>query len=284
MSTEQKPSPVTAPTGEPTALASGLAGGWDKFKQGKVISFPVMALILILVTAVGVGLWIRAERAKAEAAKWTELDGLSTVAALEEFAKKNPDTIQAKIANLEIARIHLGPDGIDKMLARDSDNRANPDEARMAREARAAGVANVEKAREEFAKLVDQFALKDDPAIHVECLFACAKAEAVLVGIPKDGQPDQLRDPTKIVEATARRGDPARAIEWLDRVTAAAPDTDWGKSAKSLADVLRNQNFREQVQTLQANLFDTSPALPNFRPDKKDGFPDAPPLPGLPGQ
>jgi hypothetical protein len=257
MSTEQQPSPATAPKSEPNALASGLTSGWDQFKQGKLISYPLMALILIVVTVIGVGWWILAERRKAESARWVELKSLTTVADLEEYAKKYPNTIQAKIANLEIARIHIGPEGIERMAVREQDvpTASAEESARKARELRATAVANVEKARDEFARLVDAF--QDYPAMRLECMFACAKAEAVLIGVPKEGQVEQFR------------GDPAKAIELLDRVSQTAPDTDWGKDAKKLADALRNQNTKEQVQTLQTSMFDVSPTLPKFPSDPK---------------
>jgi hypothetical protein len=253
MSTEQKPPATnvphpthspTEPKAEPNALARALTGGWEKFKQGKLLSYPMMALILLIVTGIGLTWWIVRERRGAESARWTKFDGLSSISSLEEFVKENPDTKQAKLANLEIARAQLGQEGIEKLNALDPLARKN-------------AVANVEKAREAFAKLVDEF--KDDPVIKVECMLACAKAEAVLVGMPKEGQLEQ------------RRGDPAKAIEWLDKVAEAAPETDWGKDAKKLADTLRNQNTQQQVVTLQAMVYDISPALPK-----------GPSIPGLP--
>lgn len=271
MSTEQQPTAATAPApaapapaaphatnptepkAEPNALAQALTGGWEKFKQGQLISYPLMALVLLLVTGVGVTWWIVREKRAADSAKWVELDATTGTAALEEFAKKYPDTRQARIANLEIARAQLGPDGIDKLTA------ANP-------EARKGAVASVEKAREAFTKLVDEF--KDDPVLKVECMLALAKAEAVLVGMPKEGQLEQFR------------GDPKKAIEWLDKVAEAAPDTDWGKDAKKLSDSLKNQNTEQQVRTLQTMVYDVSPALPGFGGPLPPGFPG---LGGPPG-
>jgi hypothetical protein len=253
MSTEQQPQPpATEPKSEPTVLALGLATGWDKFKQGQLVSYPVMALVLVLVTALGVGWWIMSERRKAESVKWSELDALSaggppTVAALEEYVKKYPNTPQAKVATLEIARLHLGLEGIEKMSIRETDLPMEGG-SESARKIRAAAVSNVEKAREEFAKLADDF--KTDLAIRVECLFAGAKAEAVLVGVPKEGQVEQFR------------GDPAKAVELLDKVAEAAPETPWGKDAKKLADALRNQNTKDQVITLQSMMFRLTPSLP----------------------
>ncbi|MBN9120066.1 MAG: hypothetical protein J0I06_13030 [Planctomycetes bacterium] len=254
---------ATEPKADPNALARALTDGWDKFKQGKLVSYPMMAILLLVVTAVGLTWWIVHSRRAEQSARWTELDGLSTPAALEEYAKKYPDTVQAKLANLEIARTLLGPEGIERLTATDAN-------------ARKTAVANVEKARESFTKLVDDF--KDDPVIRVECMLACAKAEAVLVGMPKEGQVIDPLNP-KAIES---RGDPKKAVEWLDKVAEAAPDTDWGKDAKKLADTLRNQNTEQQVLTLQGSVYNLSPSLPGFPFDPKmpkdaaHGFPIPP--------
>lgn len=245
MSTEQKPAPTEPkhePKVEPNALTTGLATGWERFTQGKLISYPMMALLLVLVAGIGVTIWIVRERRSAESAKWVELDGLTTTAALDEFIKKYPNTKQAKLAELEVARTQLGNEGIDRLTVPDAT-------------VRKAATESVEKARDAFAKLVDDF--KDDPVLKVECMLACAKAEAVLVGMPKEGQ---------LVEF---RGNPAKAIEWLDKVAEAAPDTDWGKDAKKFADTLRNLNTQQQVVALHASVYDLTPTLPKFPFDPK---------------
>src|SRR5215211_145615 len=127
MSTEQQQPPAsnahhpthaaTEPKPEPNALARALTGGWEKFKQGKLLSYPMMALILLIVTAIGLTWWIVSARRAEQSARWTELDGLSAVDGLKTYAEKYPDTTQAKIANLEIARTRLGPDGIKRLTA-----------------------------------------------------------------------------------------------------------------------------------------------------------------------
>jgi hypothetical protein len=221
-----------------------------------------MALILFLVAAVGVTWWIIREKRIAESARWVAWDRSVTAAQLEEFEKANPNTIQAKLAKLEIARLHLGQEGIERMSA-EAQIPGDPESERRAREAREAGVLSVEKARQEFEQLADEF--KDDPVIRVECLWSRAKAEAVLVGIPKAGQAERP-SVAPVGPALERRGDPAKAVEWLDKVSEAAPDTPIGKDAKKLADTLRNQNTAQQVATLQASVFRLSPALPEFEP------------------
>src|SRR3954471_484550 len=195
MSTEQKPPatnvhhPTHAPTepkAEPNALARALTGGWEKFKQGKLLSYPMMALLLLIVTGLGLTWWLVHARRVEQSARWTELDAISATGELQKYAEKYPNTTQAKLANLEMARAQLGPDGIDRLTSGDA-------------AARKTAVENVEKARDAFTKLVDEF--KDDPVLKVECMLACAKAEAVLVGMPKEGQLEQFRgDPKKAVE------------------------------------------------------------------------------------
>ncbi len=256
MSTEQKPPetelPKTEPKAEPSLLATKLATGWEQFKQGKLLSYQLMALILVIVAGIGTWVYIARGNRKAESALWTELDALQSASSLEEFAKKNPNTVQGRIATLDAARLRLGREGIDLFTAQNADVRKK-------------AVESVELAREAFTKLADEY--KDDPLIRPECLLACAKAEAVLIGMTKEG-------------STESRGDPKKAIEWLDKVAAAAPDTDWGKDSKKLADTLRNQNTQDQVRTLQTSVYIiTAPRIPGLDPkdprmprDKDHGF------------
>ncbi len=258
MSTEQKPPatelPKTEPKAEPNALATTLSSGWDQFKQGKLLSYPMMALLLIIAGVIGGGWYYVHSNRKVESAKWTELDSLSTTSAMEEYTKKNPNTLQGRFATLDVARTQLGPEGIDRFAA--------PDAA-----VRKTAVENVEKARDAFIKLADEF--KDDLLLKTMCFLGCAKAESALVGMLKDGSLDQYR------------GDPGKAIEWLDKVAQTAPETDWGKDSKSLADTLRNQNTQQQVVTLQRSAYlIPTPTIPKF--DPKMPF-DPHGLPSFPG-
>ncbi len=256
MSTEQQPPttelPKTEPKAEPNALATTLTGGWEQFKQGQLISYKLMALILLVVAGIGTWVYISRSNQKTDSARWTEWDSLASVSSAEEFAKKNPNTSQARLAMLDVARTQLGPDGIDRFAAPDP-------------KVRKTAVENVEKARESFTKLVDEF--KDDPLLRMMCLLGCAKAESALVGMLKDDTLDQYL------------GDPKKAIEWLDKVAETAPDTDWGKDSKKLADTLRNQNTQQQVRDLQRSVYlIPTPSFPGFDPkmpkDAAHGFPD----------
>ena len=251
--TAPNPAPPPAPPAEPNALATALSSGWEQFTKGELISYRLMALILVVVAAVGTTIYITRSNFKVASALWADFDSLNgstSVSSLKEFAGKNPDTVPGRLAELELARALLGPDGIERFNS--------PDAAK-----RKEAVANVEQARDSFVKLAEAF--KDDPVLKAVCWQGAAKAEASLVGMTKEG-------------TTQRIGDPNKAVEYLDKVAEAAPDTDWGKDAKKLADILRNKNTQDQVFTLQASVYTIEkPTDPSLAPKAPTGG-----LPGVP--
>lgn len=253
-----------APPAEPNALATALSDGWTQFTSGQLISYRAMAIILVAVAAIGTYVYVSRSNRKVDSGRWTEFDsltGTTSVSSLEEYAKKNPNTTQAKLAELEVARTLLGPEGMDRFAVADPAKRKE-------------AVENVEKARDSFLKLADGF--KDDPLLKVVCLQSAAKAEASLVGMTREG-------------TTQRIGDPNKAVEYLDKVAEAAPDTDWGKEAKKLADALRNKTTQEQVLLLQGSVYTSEkPTDPLSAPKSPFGAPGGlgggfDGLPGFPG-
>src|SRR5262245_56684871 len=106
MSTEQKAT-------DQNALAAKLSGFWTNFKQGKVIGYKWMALLLIAGAAIGVTWYIVSERKSANSKRWVGLEDASTPDSLKQFADANPGTIQAKLADLQMARATLGEAGIE---------------------------------------------------------------------------------------------------------------------------------------------------------------------------
>jgi len=263
MSTEQKDT-------EQNALATRLGKIWGNFKQGKIISYKWMAILLIVTAAIGVTWYIVHERKAANSKRWMDLDEASTPDALEEYSTKNPGTIQDRLARLQRARNLLGDSGIELLGA------SNP-------ELRSRGVANIEKARELFQKLLDDF--KGDPVFKAECLLGLAKAEAALVAIPTS--PGQL---------TEFKGSVSKTVEYLDQLAeAAAPNTPWATDAKKLADALRDEKAASSSEfvRIQRSLFSLqAPGLPKtddpFGPLGPLGPPSGapgvgPPVPGVPG-
>lgn len=256
MSTESKPS-------EQQTLAESLGGFWSSFKQGKVIGYKWLALIILVVATIGITWYISSERSSATSQRWVAEEDASTLEAQEEIVKKYPGTIQAKLAQLQIARHLLGNSGIELLGASRT-------------EVRHEGVANIEKARDQYQKLLDEF--KDDPVLKTECLLGLAKAESALVAVP--ATPGQL---------TEFKGKVSKVVEYLDKLSeAAAPDTPWAVDSKKLADALRDEksaSYAEFVR-IQRALFDfKAPDLPKLDGPLGPLGPITPggTLPGVPG-
>jgi hypothetical protein len=248
MSTEQK---------DQNALAARLSGFWDNFRQGKIISYKWMAILLIAVSAIGVTWYIISERRAGASLRWMDEAEANTREAQEDISKKYPGTIQDKLARLQIARGLLSEAALSIVS---SESFAPPDASpqerdRRAAQARDASVASIESARDMFRQLLDDF--KNDPVIKAECLLGLAKAEAVLVAVP--ASPGQLLE---------FKGKIPVVVDYLDQLAeAAAPDTPWATDSKKLADSLRNEQSptSDEFRRIQRSLFDFRPIGTDFR-------------------
>ncbi len=231
MSTEQKDL-------EQNVLASRLSRGWSNFKQGKLISYKMMALILVV--AAGLGLWwyIASERKKDSSRRWVEFDEATSAEKLEELAKRYPNTPLASYSLLNVARGQLGPDGIDILNSTRTEQRP-------------VAVENIEKARKGFGELVGQFG--DDLVGRAECYLGLAKAEMALVAVPVKTDQPAGPDPQAVGEF---RGQVPKVVEYLDELAKlAAPDTPMAKDSKKLADALRNEQAPDPKDRLPAEEF-----------------------------
>lgn len=258
MSAEQKET-------EQNALATTLTDGWTNFKQGRLISYRLMALLLILCVALGVWWYISAERGKNTSKQWLAFDEARSVDALDKFEKQYPNTPAGKVAEVVIARSTLGTDGIDMLNSPKAETRQK-------------AVENIETARKEFERLLPLF--EKDPVFKAECLLGLAKAEAALVGVPV--KTDAPTGPNPVAPTRDARGKVETVIKYLDELAAvAAPDTPWATESKKLADTLR-ANPSKFVDVQQA-LTTQEPRLPDADPHGLGGLPPGLPRPpGLP--
>ena len=261
MSTEQKAT-------EQSALGARLSSFWNSFKQGKIVGYKWMAILLIAVTAIGVGWYIVSENRAAKSKRWMEEEEANTRESQEEISKKYPGTMLDKLARLQIARYLLGETGIAQLGANTSERRSE-------------AVANIEKSREMFQQLVGE--LKSDPALQSQCLLGLAKAEAALVAVPTT--PGQLSE---------FKGKIPKVVEYLDQLAeVAAPGSPWATDSKKLADALRNEQSpsADEFKRIQRALFDLKtgvPELPKFDEPRSPFGPGGPDglggsaIPGLP--
>jgi hypothetical protein len=239
MSTDQK---------DQNALAARLGGFWSSFKQGKVIGYKWMAILLIVVAAIGVTWYVVSERRAAASQRWMDQAEANTREAQEEISKKYPGSIQDKLARLQVARQLLN-EGTIAIVAPESfsDRNLSPeDRNKRLNEARDRSVSNVESAREMFRQLLEDF--KNDPVIKAQCLLALAKAEAALVAVP--ASPGQLLE---------FKGKIPTVVDYLDQLAESAPpDTPWAADSRKLADALRNEQSptADEFRRIQRSLFD----------------------------
>lgn len=215
---------------ERNELAARLGGLWEKFKRGQLLSYRTMALLLILITAIGLWLYISAERRKAVSRSWMEFDEATSADKLEDLARRYPDTNLALYARLSAARGLLGVDGVDQLNS-----------GRV--EKQTAALDNIDKARKVYAELVSRF--ENDPAARAECYLGLAKAEMALVAVPE--KPDDL---------TRFRGEVAKVVEYLDEFLRIVPaDSPVAKDAQRYAEILRQADSNDPQQRLAAEEF-----------------------------
>jgi hypothetical protein len=226
MSTEQK-------NAEQNALASRLGNFWTNFKQGKLISYKLMAILLIVVAVLGTWWYIARESRKAVSAQWLELDEAATPTQLEELIKKDPKSVVARVAELDLARSQLGPEGLDRFNALTTAERMK-------------GVESVEKAREAYANWLEKSktdsVFKNDLSSKAECLWALARAEEGLVGVPAAQAAPTGASP--VAPSDDRRGDVSKAVEYFDQLVELASanpriSIPWVEEAKKRAEAMR---------------------------------------------
>ncbi|MBX9579653.1 MAG: hypothetical protein K2X87_05030, partial [Gemmataceae bacterium] len=244
---------------ETNSLADWLGRTWTRFKQGKLISYPVMALLLLLVAGVILFVYIRSAQASAESQAWVALEGANTDGALEDLARRYPDSTVGRVAEFHRARNLLGPEGIDRLVTRDEAERKK-------------ALANIDTARDQMTKLAEAFGDRE-PALRAECYLGLVKAEAALIGINKAGASDEYR------------GSVDRLTEYLDKLAKAAEGTPWGDEAAKLSEKLRaaDPKAREELVAVQRSLYNTAllPGPPGTGPLPPAG--DLPGLGGIPG-
>lgn len=219
---------------------------WARLKNGDLIG-RTFALYAIAVGAIiGLAIYLTSGGSSKHNAAWKTLETTTTVDALDDFAKANPDTVPAKTAKLQKARQLLGPRGLTLM-----GNSLDP-------AVRARAVKSVEEAREVFTKLIDDF--KGDITMQCMAIDGAAQAELALVGIPKEGTSDASHD---------YRGSVEKAIELYRKYEKTAGEAA-GATAKKAADDLE----AKKNDVLKLNEFINEKLSPS-RPQPK--------MPDLPG-
>lgn len=189
---------------EDNSLYNWLRALPTKLKNLQLGNPKVIAAVLLLALAVGLYWWFSGQSKKAEASRWKDLNNSMTTKDLAKISADYPNSIQSLIARRGAAEIMFGTEGTAKL-----DTAAT----------RVAAIDSIEKAREGFLKLADEFKKLGDKSLWAKCLRQAAEAEESLIGIPKAGviglEWDENQD----------RGTAAKAVEYYTEAAKAIGET-----------------------------------------------------------
>ena len=189
MSTEQKAT-------EQNALAARLSGFWGNFKQGKIISYKWMAILLVLVAAIGVTwyIFVRTDGPRPRK-RWVELDE----AKLGEAQKRSRRSIPARFRT-------SWHDSRSPALywATTASTSSTQCDARTTADTKA--VANIEKAREMFQQAPRR--LQERPGVQAG-VFARARE-----GRSRPGRRPVDPRPTDRVQGEGAQGRSSISTSW----------------------------------------------------------------------
>jgi hypothetical protein len=242
---------------EENTLAHGVTTLVERAKSGRLVGLRWLGLALAAILVIGVWWYAVRQSNRADSQVWSGLSDLvrrGGESSLTEFAGAHPDSTAARLARLETARVHLGPDGSLLLQTGDKTQRSK-------------AVENLEKARDEFTKLAEEF--QADPTLRATALMGAAEAELALVGVPKAGGLGSIGSV------------PAAAELYRKAAQAVGEATPVGEQAKKRADELeanKEEIERVGVQLYDRPLFGAAPGGP------QPGGPKAPegPLPNKP--
>jgi hypothetical protein len=175
---------------EENELAHGVTALMERAKSGRLVNYRWLGLVVAAALVIGVWWYASFKSRQADSTVWSGLADLfrsGRTNGLTDFANtpEHQKTVAGRLARVELARNQLGPEGIARLQIRNKDERNK-------------GIENIEKAREEFVKLADEF--QSDPTMRATCLMSAAEAELALVGIPKAGGSGDMGTPGAAAE------------------------------------------------------------------------------------
>jgi len=213
---------------------------WIEKLKGNTLYFIVASVVLLVLVILLARFWIRSGAA-AKSARYTELVRAKTIKELDEIIASNAKET-ALWAKLEKARLQLYREGIEKLGTNDFE------ELKKA-------YAKVEDGRKLYLDTVND--LKDYPSLQQETWISCAKAEEVLLGVPKEDKNNEYR------------GSFDKMLEYYRNAAAINPDSEASKSYAAEAKKLESQ--RTQIEDFYRDIY-------RFASMAKMPFPPPPPL------
>jgi tetratricopeptide (TPR) repeat protein len=147
---------------ETNKLADKIGGVINSFKEGPSRNATIYgSLVLVAIMLVIIYFWVAANAKAADSARWLKLDSLDSVKSADDFIKENPDTEQARLARLQVARLDLltGTTNLDSITKSDA-------------------IKGLRRAAESYEKLANESA--STPLLVQESLLNAAQARETL--------------------------------------------------------------------------------------------------------
>jgi hypothetical protein len=245
---------------ETNSLAKWLNNVWTGTKRRSAYIWGG-AIIVALLLIFGWTQWSKS-RARSHAEQWVELDDADSKEKLSDLSNKYRDSLVGKAAKVRLARLALGPEGLEKLGTLDPTQRN-------------AAVVSIEQARDLYAGVAPD--LKENSVLQQEAWLGAAEAEEALLAVPTEGseQPrgtiEKVIDYLKKAKDVAGDSDPGKAIE----KKLAAYEKDKDQITKFYADV-RRQLTPPKLPELPPLGPLAEPKEPGKQP--ADGKPPIPPL------
>jgi hypothetical protein len=228
---------------ETNSLARWLNEVWSGGQRKKSYTFYAIVICVVVAAIVGFNWW-SSSRKHNLADRWVNLDFADTKQKLQEIEEKYRGTLVGRDAKIRLARIALGPEGLDKL------GTSTPTDRKKA-------VESIQEGRTLYLSVAPD--LKDDPVLAQEAWIGAARAEESLIGVPKaEGSNETL-------------GNIDRVIEYYEKARQIAGDGELGAGLQKKIDDLKSS--KEKLTTFYQDV-NRQLALPTLPP--------LPPLPPFP--
>jgi hypothetical protein len=231
MSTEQtKPTRQSAPPvpaagdSESVNLREVLSGIRRRTLDNKNLLLTLAVVLIVVFAIYSVSNYFNSRSRTQLSRSWLEFSVIGDPQTLQEWMRENQTNTKSaaiQAGNLQLARLLMGPLGLDRLSAPDPNVRSE-------------ALKSVELAREVYKDLANKF--KQEPLIQAEALMAQARAEEALIGIPH---------PERVLEDL---GSVVRAKAIYELLANEYKDTPQGKDAAKRLEILNQPGGTERVE------------------------------------
>jgi hypothetical protein len=212
------------------ALADHVGRLVQGIKSGPKSTQTAGWIFAVLAVGTAIGWYVLGSVAGNQSEVWTQLGRAQTPQSFQQIADQHPGTLPARTAQFARARLLLQR-GLVTLYGSN----------------RTRAIDDLQEVRRLYVSLLP--ASSDEPLLKQEALLGMARAEEALVGVPKEGETDQLR------------GSLDQAIRWYRQLADSYPESYAGKLAAQHLEDLQNEEVVQKFY-VDLNHFEASPKTP----------------------